>query len=167
MLNIKIETLVAQIVRQELVNQICRAENLGLYFNFDLRINHNDYPRSYNESRGLHLIYHANPGGSYITVFSGITDSPFAKIKDVDNWRHECSHDSCWRDINVFSATYFDMAAKINEAMVKDLRKEIAPKDMHEYSSFNGFDKAFDWVKCRVKKDETDTNNYRKVLELL
>lgn len=172
MLNIKIETVVNQIVRQELVEKNRGplpdgAENIGLYMNFDCRLSHYTNEKTYNESCGLHLLYHCIPGGSVITVFSGVTDSPFDSIKTVKHWKHECSHDSCWRDIGVFSNVYFDMARKINEAMLAHGLKDIAPKDMHENNSFNGFDKVFSWVKVNVSVDKADKNRYRKVLELL
>jgi len=165
MLNIKIDSLVGQIVRQELVGKGRKDE--GLYLNFDCRLGNYVGTKTYSQSRGLHLVYHVNPGSSYVTVFSGVTDSPFASIKDVSNWKHESSHDTCWRDIHVFSEIYFDMAQKINEARMSYGLEDIAPAAMHENNSFNGFDKAFSWVKVSVTRDKNDINNYRKVLELL
>lgn len=165
MLNMKIDCMVGQIVRQELRDS--GREDEGLYMNLDCRLSYYMPEGSYNESCGLHLIYQCNPGYASINVFSGVTDSPFASSKDVPSWKHECSHDSCWRDIGVFSEVYFKMAEKINQALLKDGLEQVAPKDMHESNSFNGFDKVFRWKKVKITKDPTDRNNYRKLLELL
>ncbi len=165
MLSMKIESLVAALVRHELVGK--GRENEALYFNFDLRMGSYTDGESYNQSRGLHLLYQVNPGYSYITVFSGITPSPFDKIKDVKEWKHECTHDSCWRDIQVFSQVYFEMAKQINEARVQDGLPEIAPAEMHEHNSFPLFNQTYLWVPVRITKDPNDAHNYRKLVEVL
>jgi hypothetical protein len=117
MLNIRLDSVVNQIVRQELVESNREplpdgAECVALHMNFDCRLSYYTAEYTYYQSRGLHLLYHATPGYSYITVFSGVTDSPFDKIDKVTEWKHECTHDSCWRDIGVFSHIYFDMASR-------------------------------------------------------
>lgn len=166
MLSMRIDSLVASLVRHELVGK--GREDEALYINFDLRLSsHTNEGDSYNQSRGLHLLYHVNPGYSYITVFSGITPSPFGKAKDVEKWKHECTHDSCWRDIQVFSQLFFEMAKQINAERVEDGLPEIAPAHMHEHNSFPLFDKMYDWKRVRITKDPNDSNSYRKLVELL
>lgn len=103
MLTIGISRFAYQIVKQELAYK--GRLNEALYIHFDLGMGHYTERKSYTQRRGLHLLYYLRPEMSYITVFSSITASPFASIKEVPGWKHECTHDSCWRDINVFSQT--------------------------------------------------------------
>ncbi len=165
MLNMRIDCIVGQIVRQELVD---KGRDEALYINIDCRLGfYKVAGETYNQSRGLHLLYHVNPGYSYITVFSGVTDNPFGRIETVPYWKHECTHDVCWRDIAIFSDVYFQMAGEINARLKTNGQKEIAPIEMHESNSFAGFDKVFDWKKVQITKDPNDPNNYRKMLKLL
>lgn len=168
MLNISIQDVVAAIVRQEL-GRTDRDENKALYFNFDCSLSHYTEETQYSQRMGLHLLYHCTPGYRYITVFSATTESGLAKLNEVKEWKHECTHDSCWQNINIFSQICFDMARDINEALVADGLKEMAPIDMHEYNSFNMFSGAecYQWVPVRITKDPNDQHNYRKILELL
>jgi hypothetical protein len=164
MLTIPIRSLVNQIVRQELQHKGRRDE--ALYLNFDLRMGYYTNARSFEQSRGLHLLYYLPPQMSYITVFSGITASPFDKIQQVKEWKHECTHDSCWADINIFTNTFFEMAGKINEAMEEEGLPMVAPAAMSEHNGFRLFKSSlFEWVKVRVSRDMTDM--YRRSVELL
>jgi hypothetical protein len=164
MLKIDVRNVVHAIVEQELIRK--GREGEALYVNFDLRMSHHTNNKSYDQSRGLHLLYQVNPGYTYVSVFSAVTDSPFATIREVEEWKHEVTHDSCWRDTNVFSQVYFDMAEKINAAMKADKRKPIAPKDMHEWHNL-GRAGLFQWVKVNITKDPNDDRNYRKLVEVL
>ncbi len=168
MLKIDVRNVVHAIVEQELSGKGRDTE--ALYLNFDLRMSQH-LPegfdgKSYDESRGLHLLYQVNPGFSYINVFSGVTDSPFARIRDVAEWKHECTHDSCWRDINTFSQVYFEMAECINAARKADGFPPVAPANMHEWHSI-GRAGLFQWVKANVRKDPNCERNYRRIVEVL
>jgi hypothetical protein len=164
MLSIKIENVVSSMVRQLLINDDSDViKGKALHFHFDCRLGYEDF----NVSRGLHLLYGRRPQGSYVDVFSAILDSPFDKISKVVNWKHECSHDSCWRDIGVFSQVYFDMADSINAKRVKEGLNAVAPIEMHEYNSFNEIDRFFQWVSVEITKDPSDERNYRKLIKVL
>lgn len=163
MLKIEARNVVYSIVQQELVHK--GRDNEALYINLDLRMSYHVGGDAFDQSRGLHLLYSCPTGMSYITVFSGITDSPFAKIGEVKAWKHETTHDSCWRDINTFSQVYFDMARGINVSLSEEGREAIAPIDMYEGSSFRG--NLYQWVPIKVTKDSSDRNNYRRMVELL
>lgn len=183
MLTLRIDQIAAQIVRHVLLGKSREEreslpvrdlsdgvvyEGDALYLHFDLRLGHYTDGESYNTSRGLHLLYYTHPGSAYVTVFAGITDSPFDKVNEVGQWKHECSHDSCWRDIQTFSQVYFKMAGEINAMLEKDGLSHIAPKDMHESNSFGVFrDELYSWVKVRVTKDPEDSHQYRKLVTIL
>lgn len=165
MLQIRLERVANQIVQSELLNKGGRQDE-ALYLHFDLRMGYFTNDESYNESRGLHLLYHVKPGGSYVDVFSAVTDSPFDKIESVKEWKHEASHDSCWRDVSCFSKVYFEMAKGINEALSKNGQKEVAPVTMSEHSGFGHFEDLYKWVPIRIaRKDSSDS--YRKTIEVL
>lgn len=162
MLDIKISAVVAQIVRHELIHNA--KENEALYMHFDLGMGVYTNSESYTCRRGLHLLYHVNPGGTYISVFSAVTDSPFASIKDINEWKHEGTHDSGWRDIRVFSDVYFKMAEEINNELEADGEKTVAPKDMHEHNNFGLFrDELFRWVPVEIAK----VDSYEKTIRVL
>lgn len=165
MLSMRIDILVAGLVRQELQGK--RRKDEALYFNFDIGMSHHTSEKSYNERCGLHLLYHCSPGSSYITVFSGVTKSPFGKIKDVQSWEHESTHDSCWGDIRVFSNVYFGMAEKINAMLKEDGKETIAPVVMNEHNSCPAFSVFYKWVPVKVSYDETDDHHYRRMIEIL
>lgn len=161
--NIGLSNVANQIVRHALVRQ--GRENEALHLHFDLHTGYCTDSVSFSVRRGLHLLYHTNM--TCISVFSTITDNPFTSAKAISNWKHECTHDSCWADIPVFSLLYFGMADIINEQMKEKGLKEIPPCEMVEYNSFGYFDKLYYWLPARVRTDPTCENNYRKVVELL
>lgn len=164
MLSIRIDRIAYQIVEDILLGN--GRENEALYLNFDVRLSYYDNGRTYDQSRGLHLLYHVLPGMRYVNVFSGVTRSPFGKLSEVrKELKHEVSHDSCWRDVRIFSDTYFEMANCINEERKKQGLSEVAPKDMSEHNSFR--QKLFEWVPVKVSKDPNDSHNYRKLVKLL
>lgn len=178
MLNIDISRLAAAIVRQELVGQ--GRDDEALYLSFGLRLSasiaRKDFElgipafleeRKSQCSRGLHLLYHCRPMHSYITVFSGVTDSPLGRLADVKEWKHEITHDSGWRDIGIFSSIYFDMADTINNELNHPLdraQSQIAPKDMQQFNTFPR-DKIFSWVPVEVQK--ASGHHYEKVVKIL
>lgn len=139
----------------------------ALYIHFDVSMAHYHNGGEYSQRKGLHLLYQRDPGYSYITVFTGVTESPFAKIKEVE-WKYITHHDSCWKDVSTFSEVYFDMAKKVNEMLVKDGLPEIAPRDMteHNFLPLFGAD-LYKWVKIHMKKDPTDERNYRRLVTIL
>jgi len=163
MLKIDVRNVVNALVEQELRGK--GRQDSALYIHLDLRMSHHTNNKSYDQSRGLHLLYYCLPQMSYITVFSGVTDSPFSKVREVKEWKHACTHDSCWRDVNTFSQVYFDMAANINAMLKKEKKEEIAPKDMHEWHNFHSG--LYTWVPVKVTKDPTDDRNYRKLVEVM
>ena len=163
MLPIKLSKVVEALVRQLLVGNGRKDE--ALYFNFDVRIHHHTGGESYSESCGLHLLYYCPPDMTYVTVFSAVTDDCFASIGDVKEWKHEVTHDSCWRDVEVFSKVYFDKAKKINALLVENGGKTVAPKDLSVdiYPAGLG-DVMFTWVPVEVMRDFSDNRGYRKVV---
>lgn len=172
MLQIQVQNVVHAIVEQELRGK--GREDSALYIHLDLRMSHHTDDKSYDQSRGLHMLYYCLPHMNYISVFSSVTDSPFTGLRDVKEWKHECSHDSCWRDVNTYSQVYFKMAEDINSEIKQDWEKkhpgriapQVAPKDMHEWHSF-GRSGLYMWVPVKVRKDPKDTNNYRKLVEVV
>lgn len=154
MLSMRVDNVISSLVKQLLTGD----NNNALYFHIDCRL----YVDNIRASRGLHLLYQKNVESSYIHTFSSVMKSPFDKIGQVDSWKHETSHDSCWRDINAFAYVYFSMADEINS----QLPKAIAPIDMTEFNSFGGLTNAsvFQWVPVQIVKDKTDPNNYRRIV---
>lgn len=179
MLSIELSALVEQIVRSELVNNhdrkevlnttgltVTRREGEAMYLNFDARLSyHHDSVGSFRASRGLHLLYYNSPQYNYVSVFSAVTNNPFAVIAEVEEWKHESSHDSCWRDINVFSEVYFAMAEEINELLAKEGLEKVAPIEMSQFVSFGGLgrDTLYEMVPVRIEK----ADHYKRNIVLL
>lgn len=169
MFEMRLDRIVQQIVTHHLFPNL--NDKVALYINFDVRLHSYESKRStteFNQSRGLHLLYHQGAHSSYVTVFSAVTASPFERIEGVKEWKHEVTHDSCWRDLRIFSDTYFDMAQKINSSRTKVGLKEIAPAAMNEHNSFAGIarNSMFEWVKVDITKDPEDSGNYRRLVRL-
>lgn len=167
MLEMKLSRVVHQIVEHHLGGQ--GREKEALYVNFDVRMSsYYQLGREFAESRGLHLLYHQNPGHATLSVFSAVTRSPFERLPQVTEWKHEVSHDSCWRDIHVFSDVYFEMAKRINEKRCNAGLGEKAPIEMNQNCFFAGIARntMFEWVKVSVTKDPEDSNNYRRLVTL-
>ncbi len=166
MLSIDIRNIVYTLVRQLLIEPGGRKDE-ALQFSFDCGLAYyghvGDGDEIYDARRGLYLLYYLPPERSYVTVFSAVTRSPFVKPTE---WKHECTHDTCWRDINIFSEIYFDMANKINAAMVKDGYGEVAPIMMTDHNSFQAFGKAWEWVGAKVVTDPACDRSYRKLVTL-
>lgn len=163
MLEMRIETLVNTVVGQLLVEQ--PRENEGLYFAFNVGLTyHAPDGRTYDtKRRGLHLFYFARNG--YVHVFSGVTSSPL-KANEV-SWSHECSHDSCWRDVAVISDLYFVMADEINEQLEAGGKPTMAPAAMTQHIYPQRSRSLFTYSKCKVEYDPTDPHHYRRTLTLL
>lgn len=161
MLSLRLSSVAEAIVHSELIRK--GREKEALYLNFDLRMSLHDKGGDYNQSRGLHLLYHLMPGGGVVNVFSAVTPSPFGKLTDIPQWSHDCSHDSCWRDIPVFNKVYFEMAEHINQIRELDGREPVAPKDMHEWHNIR---ELYRWVPAIITKDPTDPHSYRKLVTL-
>lgn len=159
-----IETFANAVVAQELVGK--GREDEALCFQFRLNLSHYHDGMQFRSGRGLILLYHLMPGYSYVTVFSGVSPSSFTDIKEVEFF-HEVTHDSCWRNIGAFSKVYFEMAKDVNTQLLAAGLSEIAPRDMSESNFFLLFGKAFTWQKVKVSKDPSDTNNYRKIVQVL
>lgn len=171
MLNIKVNSVVHTIVNQFLVEDELNDHNTAIYICIDCRLSFSGdeslQHKTLKASCGLHLLYYKK-SGTYITVFSGVTDSPFTKVDKVDNWKHETTHDSCWRDIPIFSQVYFELANKVNAQRVELDLPEIAPIRMHESSSFAGINgPLFRRIPVEIKTDPNDPNRYKKIVKLL
>ncbi len=169
MLSMKAEAVVNALVKQLLVEDTDPDETRALHFHIDARMSYHGHAEdgeSFNASRGLHLLYHSE--FRYVTVFSSIVDSPFDRLSQVESWKHESSHDSCWRNIEAFAKVYFGMAKEINAALVQKGYPEVAPCEMHEHNSFAIFGAGvFDWVPVRVTKDPEDRHRYRRIVEVI
>jgi hypothetical protein len=138
----------------------------ALHFHLDLRLSYDQH----TIARGLHLLYHRHRSTSYISVFSAaIKDNPFIKLKQVDpnTWKHEVTHDSCWREStsSVLTENYFEMANEVNQRLGEELA--VAPCKMTDSTHFSLFDDAFDWVTVSVTKDLYDGNNYRRLVTVV
>lgn len=167
MLSMRIDSLIANLVRQELSDKDYSSDK-ALHFHLDLRMSYYQPDgKTYSDSCGLHLLYHSHKGYDSITVFSAVMGSPFARIKEVKEWDHEVTHDSCWRDISVFSRIYFAMAANINSKLLEDGCNEVAPITMSECNNFSTFSDAFNWVNVCITKDPNDSANYRRLIKIL
>jgi len=160
MFEVSIRDLAYTIVNHELKNN--NKEGMGLHLHFDVSMA--THPIS--ERRGLHLIYQVNPGYSYISVFSAVSDNPFTDAKKIQNWTHEATHDSEWRSINALNNLYFELASLVNERRVAKGEAEVPPVQMHQYSTF-AKNKLFEWIPVSVQTDPDDENNYRKILTIL
>lgn len=165
MLSMRIDSLAAMFVEQFLIGAGGR-DGEALHLHFDLGVSHFTNSGSFHSTRGLHLLYHLPKGRAYVDVFSAVTAKRFSKIGDITQWTHECSHDSCWRDTRAFSKTYFEMAEEVNTQLRSENLLEVAPKDMSELNRFASYHEMFRWVPVTVKKDPTDENNYRKLIEV-
>lgn len=166
MLNIKLEVLVAALVRQELQEK--NGNDKALHFHFSCTLGYYTPNKSYDQRRALHLLYYLKPGYNSISVFSAVLPSGWDKIDKVVNWKHETTHDSEWRSIHTFADVYFGMATAINEAMLSDGLPEVAPITMTEYNSFPLFhNRVYDWQTVEVSKDPTDDYNYRKLVKVI
>lgn len=164
--SITISILVNALVRQELQGK--GREKEALHFHFDMGMAHYTNNKTYSQRRGLHLLYHLNPKGTYISVFSAVTPSCFTGIHEVEKWTHEVTHDCCWaNDIKGISGTYFDMAEKINAALKRDNLPEVAPAHMSEHNGFLVGAPVFEWVPVEVTKDPEDDNRYRRLIKVL
>lgn len=163
MLQFRLSSLVTRIVRHAMDRDGEHRMTHALYLNFDIRMSSYEDVGEFKSSCGLHLLYYCPPGMTYVSVFSAVTNSPFGKLKDVTEWRHETTHDSCWRDVPIFSEVYFGMAQKINSDRVDDGLPEIAPKDMSEHNSFPLFsEELWKWVPVKISRE----NDKREIVVL-
>lgn len=160
MLTMKIETLVNALVQSELSKN--QEKNKALYFGFDLHLSVST--PSVFKRRGLNLLYYKE--GAFTSVFSAVTNLQWS-VPEKTEWKHEVSHDSCWRDIRVFSETYFKMAEEINKYLRDFGYEEVAPCNMNQLNTPRMFGSLYEWKKVKVIKDSTDQNNYRRLVELI
>lgn len=161
-----IRYMVSQLVEHMMYENKNRGE-IALYVNFDCGLSSYNSEKSYKDRLGLHLLYYLPDNYRSVSVFSGMTSSPFAHRNEVKNWKHEITHDSEWRNIGIFSKIYLDQANRNNEKRVVDGLKEAAPRDMHEHNMFGHNEKIFEWVPVRVEKDKSDETSYRRIITLL
>lgn len=163
MFEMRLDSLVQQIVKSHFPYKNPDFANKGLYVAFDVRMS--DYDVDVTHSAFIHLIYHAQPESNCITVFAGLSTQS-SSIKDVKEWKHEITHDSCWRNINVFNSVYFYMAEKLNETRKEKGLSEKAPKDFHTFVDFPFVsDKLYDLIPIAIAKDPE--NHYKRILTLL
>src|SRR5690606_2308211 len=137
----------------------------GLHLSFDVSLSSYTNSKEYNARCGLHLVYHART--NYVTVFSGITSSPFSHPALVQEWKHESTHDSCWRDVNTFSDLYFRNAEIVNTKRQQDGLKAIAPKNMSQNVFFSRLDSVWSWIPVEITKDPEDEYKHRRILKVL
>lgn len=172
MFEMRLQALVNQLVSHHLDQCL---DNEALHFSFDLEMSSIAYSnaqrkltsgKELRQRCGLQLLYHKINRGSHISVFSAVTKSPFDRVEEVGFWKHEVTHDSCWRDVNAINQLYFSMAEKINKDRKAHGDEEIAPANMMQYSRFAGIglEHAFSWIPVEVIRDPSDESNYRKIL---
>lgn len=165
MLNMHLENVTAMLVQQFLIEPK-GVENKAIHFHFNVRVDSFESNEQFGSSVGLHLLYHLKPRSTYVDVFSGATNRPFAKLNEVEGWTHEASHDSGWRNLNVFSQIYFSLAGEVNDQRKSSELKEIAPKDMSQSAHLRISRKMFDWVDVEVKVDGADPMKYHRTLTI-
>lgn len=165
MLSMKIESMVNAMVKQELVKK--GGNDKALHFAFDAGLYYHTGDERYSVRRGLHMLYHLFPGWGSVSVFSAITDDPFAKVTGVKVWKHETTHDSEWRSANTYTHLYFKMAEEINRQLSAAKKPEVAPAAMEEHNSPPIFDQMYDWVAVKVTIDPTDTYRHRRLVVLV
>lgn len=167
MLTIEVGSIVNNLVEQLLVKP--RGNEKVLHFGFKCVLAYYEHTnhggRSYDSHCGLHVLYHLKPQRTYVDVFSAITDLS-TKIHDVKDWRHEASHDSCWRDIAAFNKAYFDLAENVNEKLEADGHERVAPMHMSEHNGPQLFGPVFSWVNATVTKDPACDRSYRKLITI-
>lgn len=167
MLEMNLETLISGIVNQVLLETPYKDRDIkkGLHFGFDVSLSSYVNGKEYNVRKGLHLVYYART--NYVTVFSGVTEKFFTSPKEVTEWKHEATHDSCWRDIVAFTNLYFDMAERVNEKRVIAGLKSVAPKNMEQNVFFMGFGRDV-WNFIDVEIDYVDkSDSYSRKLTIL
>ena len=166
MFEMKIDYLAASIVRS--VFQEGGREGQALHLHFDLRLSDYSEEIDATKSAGLHLLYWARPKSDWITVFSGVTESPFDGLHKVQAWTMEASHDSCWRDIKIVNSLYFGMAEELNQIRAQEGLAPKAPRDFSQFASFPLFEEdLYRWIPCEVNRDPGDSSGYRRVIKLL
>lgn len=170
MFEMSLQTLVNAIVSQELIGK--GRENEGLIFSFDVSLCYYyetevEFKEFAAQRRGLHFLYQCNPGYTYINAFSAVTERPFdSPLKAT--WKHESSHDSCWRsDVRAFNRLYFNMTKEINQQLVAFGLPPAAPKDMTQHVFPGGMSRdLYSWIPCHITKDPADPHRYRKLVTL-
>ena len=109
--------------------------------------------------REIHLLYSRYQGaGSYISVFSCVKGYGGGLNPKEFTWKHEVTHDSCWRDLTVVSDVYFQAAAEINKKRVDAGLAEVAPYLMTDHSAFDIL--PFRWVDV-VQTKVRDDSRYK------
>lgn len=166
MLNMRVDHLVETVVDQFLYGK--GREDEALHFAFDVSMSYYTDTKTFSVRRGLQLLYYALPHSNTIHVFSARTEKPFTSSKEVNKWKHQVSHDSCWRgtsDNRAFANTYFEMANDVNQLLTESGFEEVAPIKMIEHNFCYG--NLFDWVKVKMSKDPNDNHGYRKLIEVI
>jgi hypothetical protein len=123
--------------------------------------------REFHDRRGLHLLYHLPKGWASVSAFSAVTEKVFTNVYEVADWKHEITHDSCWRDISTFARVYFGLCENVNDQRQAAGLKPKAPALMTEHNSFQLFGRLFDWIPVEVTTDPTDDRNYRKLVRVI
>lgn len=163
MFAMKLENVVQAIVDIELRRN--QDPSKGLLVSFDVGMADYSTGSNYPEERGaVHLLYYVKPGGNYISVFSAFSKR-HTSIKELD-WKHEVTHDSCWRDINIFSKVFFDFAQSLNTKLAKMGLPPKAPKDFSENVFFDGFSDPWKMIDVEVTNDPSDNRSYRRILKI-
>lgn len=164
-MHMRITDLLKSIVQQELIDNPNRQDDEALHFHLDISLTSYETGRRFGQSCGLHLLYHLPPRMSYVNVFVGVADKPFAKLKEV-KLEHSITHDSEWRSISEINQIYFGMASVINSQRIDQGFKEEAPILMSENNYFVGR-KVFERVKVKVETDPDCDMNYSKLITVL
>ena len=152
MFSIDISRVVSSLVKQLMKE---KPEGKGLLLSFDVGLS--DHSQGLHYRRELNLLYNIyNSNGTYISAFSRTGKMGEERDPKKYVWAHECTHDSCWRDLTVISNLYFEGAYLINGFRVKAGLEEMRPCDMSDHTRFNTFKPAFEWVNV----EQTKLNDY-------
>lgn len=118
----------------------------GLLFQLELGLASHTKEGSFMFREHLHLLYNKKKGGSYISVFSHVGRVALdLRVRQYD-WKHEVTHDSCWRDLSLMNTLYFQLAEQVNEKRSEVGLEKIAPILMSNHTNFSLFQPAFKWV---------------------
>lgn len=162
MFSIEISRIVYPLVKQLMKE---KPEGKGLLFSFDVSLSDHSNGLGLSYRRELDLLYNTySRNGTYISAFSRIGVLGEERDRKKHVWTHECTHDSCWRDLSVISNLYFEGARVINDKRVRAGLKEIAPRDMGDHTGFNIFRPAFEWVDVEQTKLDNDARFAIKVV---
>lgn len=133
MFQMKVISVVDSLVNTLLVRQPDMNPGKAVLFELDLKLSSYEDNETFTSRTNLHLLYNKmHSYGRYISVFSyeGVVSTLIDPRDRGYIWKHEGTHDSCWRDLSLVSDIYFRCARVVNEQRQAAGYKPIPPRDM-------------------------------------